>query len=243
MDQKQWYGKEGDSALPGASKSSGDGMNQLPVVPPQAPYYDAKYPQTNAGNLHPLEQPSSSPYPPQPHHLQATTRTLHLYYEDWKMTSVRILDSDNVTELFNAESHLRKPHINVKIAATGATLGTATFHYTTCRIDTLVRDTPIELRPWGTFGRKGHRFPSRALGGAFLRWKNDKHGLDLLCLDEQDVTVARFHFNNWSFSKCGRLEFVGPLAGAHDDQGIMEEILVTGLAMAQYYLASRASGG
>lgn len=239
MDQKQWYGKEGGSALPG------DGMNNSPAGPaappsPPPPYsHDTRHPQSNADNTHPVEQASSSPYPPQPHHLQAITRTLHVYYENWKMSSVRILDSDNATEIYNAESHMRKPNLIVKIAATGATLGTATFHLTTSRIDTQVRDTPIALQTWGILGRKGHRFPSAALGGAFLRWKYDKHmSLDLFCVDEHDVVVARFHFSNWSLSKCGRLELVGPLASGNDGGGVMEEVLVTGLAMAQYVLTT-----
>lgn len=158
------------------------------------------------------------------------------------MSSMRVLDNDNATELYHAESHIRKPHLNVKSAATGISLGTATFHCMSSRIDILVRGTPMTLEPCGTWGRKGHQFPSVALGGnTFLRWKHDKHDQDLSCVDEQDVILARFHFSNWSLTKVGKLELVGPMANDYREGGLMEEVLVTGLAMVQHAMTNKAA--
>jgi hypothetical protein len=70
-----------------------------------------------------------------------------------------------------------------------------------------------------------------------MRWKSQSHNLDLVCLDEREVPIARLHFSNWSMYECGKLELIGPMA--NDSGAVMEEIIVTGLAMAEYVLAIR----
>jgi hypothetical protein len=60
------------------------------------------------------------------------------------------------------------------------------------------------------------------------------HKLDLVCVDERDVAVARFCFANWSLRKCGMLEMFGREV---ESEGV-EELLVTGLAVVQYTLAA-----
>jgi hypothetical protein len=61
------------------------------------------------------------------------------------------------------------------------------------------------------------------------------HKLDLVCVDERDVAVARFCFANWSLRKCGMLEMFGREV---ESEGVEEELLVTGLAVVQYTLAA-----
>jgi hypothetical protein len=80
-------------------------------------------------------------------------------------------------------------------------------------------------------------YSSPAGGSASMRWKSQGHNLDLVCLDEREVPIARLHFSNWSMYKCGKLELIGPMA--NDGGSVMEEIIVTGLAMAEYALAIR----
>ena len=60
------------------------------------------------------------------------------------------------------------------------------------------------------------------------------HKLDLLCVDERDVAVARFCFANWSLRKCGILEMFGREVESED---VAEQLLVTGSAVVQYTLA------
>ena len=129
--------------------------------------------------------------------------------------------------------------MTIATASTGATLGTATFHAHTLRIDTTVRDNAIALQPHKFLGWKGHKFSSNVLNGQVLRWKYTKCSLDIVCVDERDVAVARFHFANWSVKKCGRLELIGSVA--NENEGLMEEVMVTGLAMAEYVLATWSS--
>lgn len=71
-----------------------------------------------------------------------------------------------------------------------------------------------------------------------MTWKYRKGGFDLPCVDENGVTIAVFHFQAWSMQ--GRFELVGPVA--NDGGRVMEEVLVTGLAFAQFVMAMYQSG-
>jgi hypothetical protein len=147
------------------------------------------------------------------------------------------MDTDNMTELFKVKLQLKKPHLGIASARTGATMGTVTYHSLTSRIDTTLHGSPISMTPCGILGRKGHVYSSPARGNANMRWKLQSHNLDLVCLDEREVPITRFHFSNWSMYKCGKLELIGPTA--NDGGAVMEKIIVTGLAMAEYVLAMR----
>lgn len=238
MEEPHRDGKIADSALLEECKPSEE-IAYLEAIPP--PYAQEKHSAPcDVQNARPGGATSAPAYPPQPYHAQAATRTLHIYYEDWKVSGVRIMDTDNMTELFKVKLQLKKPHLSIASARTGATMGTATYHSgasLTSRIDATVRGSPISMTPCGILGRKGHVYSSPARGSANMRWKSQSYKFDLVCLDEREVPVARFHFSNWSMYKCGKLELIG--STANDGGAVMEEIIVTGLAMAEYVLATR----
>jgi hypothetical protein len=236
MKQTNWDDKTGDSALLEECKPSEEYTASLKAIPPPDPQEKHSAPE-DVQNARLGGVTSASPYLLQPHHVQATTRTLHIYYDDWKVSSVRIMDTDKRVELFKVKLQLKKPHLSIASARTGTTIGTATYHSFTSRIDITVHGSPISMTPCGTLGRKGHEYSSPARGSANMRWKYQNHNLDLVCLDEREVPIARFHFSNWSMYKCGKLELIGPTG--NEDGAVMEEIIVTGLAIAEYVLTMR----
>jgi hypothetical protein len=145
----------------------------LEAIPPPYPQkkHSAPY---DFQNARPGGTTSAPAYPPQPYHTQATTRTLHIYYEDWKVSGVRIMDTDKVTELFKVKLQLKKPHLSIASARTGAIMGTATYHSFTSRIDTTVRGSPISILHDALWDSREKR--SYVL---FPRWWEREHEMEI----------------------------------------------------------------
>lgn len=51
---------------------------------------------------------------------------------------------------------------------------------------------------------------------------------DFVCVDDQQMPVAKFSANAWGMTKIGKIEFMGPKA---DDRAAQEEIMVTGITL------------
>ncbi|KAJ5500259.1 hypothetical protein LT330_002264 [Penicillium expansum] len=51
---------------------------------------------------------------------------------------------------------------------------------------------------------------------------------DFVCVDEEQMPVAKFSANAWGVTKIGKIEFMGPKA---DDRAAQEEIMVTGITL------------
>jgi hypothetical protein len=51
---------------------------------------------------------------------------------------------------------------------------------------------------------------------------------DFICVDENQIPVARFSANQWGFTKIGKIEFDGPMAHS---QAAQEEIFVVGITL------------
>lgn len=225
-----------------AFKDFSEPAQEAAVIPPP-PYPQTQPPIYN--NIQPPLQPAqphgeatSSAYPPQPHHTQSPPRVLHVWFDKWHVNPIRVLDSDNATALYTVRLKATKPHLRVRAASstTGiTTIGTVSFHNLSSRIDATVHDASMTLNSRGIL-KSGHTYSSPALGGACLTWKRQHHSLDLVCLDEREAPVARFCFSNWSWSKGGRLELLGPdvASGA-----AMEEMVVTGMAMMENFMVMR----
>ena len=230
MDRPSWLGSLGYLMLE-ESKAS-EAILPCPVTPPP-PYSQINSPTPDHVPEYEISSMTNiSAHSPQPHHVRAPTRMLHVSGD--KSSGWRVLDNDRVTELFKAKSNLRKPHLRVTSSATGCTLGAATFDSRSERIDTIVRGSQFSMMPCGTPGRKAYIYSSPAHRGAKVTWKTQGHSLDLLCLDERDVVIARFCFDESSTHKCGKLELIGPTANGNS--ALTEEVIATALAMAQSVL-------
>jgi hypothetical protein len=204
------YGESNSQAAPPPSYSGS--QSQIPVDNRSAPSYE------------------TSAYPPLPHHTQAPSLTLNIKYESWRKSKIQVLAADNTTILYAINLGMRKPHMTIRSASSDATLGTVAFHSLTNRIDTTVNGSSIPLTSAGVL-KNGHKWTSPARGNVEFIWKSKLRNLDLTCVDERGVPIARFKFPNWSLRKVGTFEMLGPDVA----QGaIMEELLVTGMAMVEY---------
>ncbi|KAJ5834552.1 hypothetical protein N7447_000578 [Penicillium robsamsonii] len=63
-----------------------------------------------------------------------------------------------------------------------------------------------------------------------MTWTSDAGftNWDFVCVDEQQMPVAKFTANCWGITKIGKIEFSGPKA---DDRAMQEEIMVTGITL------------
>ena len=226
-DTKEGDDKE-DKILGKALVDSGDhGAHQMAEPPPS-------YPQAQGQALvevHPPEDPTASAYPPQPHHTQAPFRTLHIMYESWRLDGIRILETDRSTLLYTLKRHLRTPHLTLESASSAATVATAILHFRTSRVDITVNEAAISMTSRG-FWQDSYKWSSPALKGATVTWRCSNSNLDLVCVDEQEIAIARFRYSSWSLKKCGSFEILGPNAGTTQ---LTEEMLVTGLALLVLY--------
>lgn len=221
-------------------KTSQDPRNQVPNLvaePPSSSPQIQDHGSVDIEGSGSSENRSTSEVSPSPHHAPKSSRTLHVRYEGWPIDRVRVLDDDNSTILYTVQLQMRKPHITINSVATGAAMGTVIFHSLTTRIDTTVHSSPIILTAGGLL-KNSYTYSSPALGGGKLTWKTRNFKLDLICMDEQNMPIARFVFNNWSLRKCGTFEMIGP---GLDRVDVMEETLVTGLALVEYVLTLRLS--
>ncbi|KAL8718840.1 MAG: hypothetical protein Q9181_008144 [Wetmoreana brouardii] len=152
------------------------------------------------------------------------------------MNRAHILDTDKTTRLYSLKFRMIKPHMIIESVSTGATVATVVYHSLSSRIDTTLHGHPVTLTSAGLLKSK-YTWSSPALGGATMTWNAKSFtGLDLDCLDEQGILIARYLFSNWSMTKCGTLELLGPRA-THGP--VTEELLVTGLALVVYVLTLR----
>ncbi|KAG6999551.1 hypothetical protein G7Y79_00034g069740 [Physcia stellaris] len=165
------------------------------------------------------------------------SRTLHCVTDGLSLTSARVLDTDKSTLAYSIKYRLRKAHLSLVCATTGVTVGTVSYHCRTTRIDITVRDTPLSLTSTGMFSC-GYSFESPALGGQMMKWKTQKRwGTDLVCVDERGEVLARYVFSRFSLRKCGRLE----LFVDGGDEKLVDEVLVSGLAVVEWAVMTRQS--
>ena len=226
MDRVSWLGSLGYLMLE-ESKAS-EAILPYSVTPPP-PYSQTNSPTPDYVPEYDISNKTKIPAgSPQPHHIRAPSCTLHVSGD--KSNGWHVLDNDEVTELFKAKSSLGKPHLRVTSSATGNILGTATFNSRSERIDAIVRGSQLSMIPCGTVGRKGYIYSSPAHCGAKVTWATQGHNSDLLCLDEHDVVIARFRFNESTMHNCGKLEIRSPTAS--NKRLLEEEIVVTALAIA-----------
>ncbi len=125
--------------------------------------------------------------------------------------------------------------MSIPHASTTTTIGTLTFRALTTRIDSTVHKSPIALTAHGIL-KPSYTWSSPAQRGVAMTWKGGKSSFELLCLDGDEVAVARFLFSRWSVKKCGSLEILDTEA---EGGGFMDVIVVTGLALVENVLALR----
>jgi len=110
---------------------------------------------------------------------------------------------------------------------------TGTLHPISINADCEIRGKPIELTAMKRFKTEyQHISPTYSDTGnpvamtwtsssSFTKW-------DFICLDPQQLPVAKYSANIWALQKVGDIEFLGPSAA---NEAFREEIVVTGLTL------------
>ncbi|PWY95417.1 hypothetical protein BO94DRAFT_226842 [Aspergillus sclerotioniger CBS 115572] len=160
-----------------------------------------------------------------------TTRSLNVDFTSWTGKHLEVTEGD--TLVYSADLNLRKPHMVFQATGSARLPATVSFHAFTRAIDIDINGRQIPFKPRGTFEYEVP-FDSPTVGSVFT-WRNP-HSMkpwDLECRDEQGTVVARFiPSTSWSRTKAGRLELDGLLGSGP----IIDEVVVTGLALAYYII-------
>ncbi|MCJ1224428.1 hypothetical protein MMC12_001073 [Toensbergia leucococca] len=172
-----------------------------------------------------------------PTHYQ--TRLFHIYHTDILNRSHQVLDSDKVTPLYTYTTRQSalfntRPQLEIfRGASSTDCIATGMFHMGYVELHIHGRDVPLSRN--GIFSYT-HVFDSSGMGK--LDWARDSvFGSDMTLSDESKQTVARFHNAAYSVRKEGKLEIMGGDIGSV----IIDEIVVTGLAMVEWERRQRRS--
>jgi hypothetical protein len=74
-----------------------------------------------------------------------------------------------------------------------------------------------------------------------MTWQSRSKGRDfnLVCLDDKAIAVAQISIGSWSITKAGTIELVGERVTRKGP--LMDEIILTGLAMMQQRMVRQAA--
>ena len=182
--------------------------------------------------LIPRYAPSESSATSQPFE---TPRVLYIHHLGLTRRRAHILDSDKRTVLYRIRANRvglfsSKPHIIVHSGVTHRVIGTVRFHRMSTVIDLELHHRTILLLKLGSF-TTAHRFESPA-SRSLLKWRRDgpSSGADLVCIDRQQVQIARFERSKRARRKDGKFMISPGVEGRW-----LDEVVVSGLAMAQYH--------
>ncbi|KAA8568881.1 hypothetical protein EYC84_007860 [Monilinia fructicola] len=134
-----------------------------------------------------------------------------------------------------------KPNLVFKSALDDSTLGTGTLHPISIDADCSVRGRPIKIKALKRFKTEythlSHTFSSSSSDPhtdrppVQMTWTSSSgwKTWDFICLDEQQMPVAKFSANTMSLRNVGRVEFLGPTLMANE--AFREEIVVVGMTL------------
>ncbi|KAL4803087.1 hypothetical protein BDV18DRAFT_145104 [Aspergillus unguis] len=146
--------------------------------------------------------------------------------------------------VYSADLKSRKPHMIFQSNGTAHLPATVKFHNFSRAIDVSIHgeEMPMAAKCW-TFKHE-YSFTSHAVSGKSFFWRKASwRYLHLQCVDESGTVFATFRSHkSWSGKKAGRLEIMP--AAAEGGQGLVDELVVTGLADVYYQMmqAMAASG-
>ncbi|KAL8682711.1 MAG: hypothetical protein Q9224_006751, partial [Gallowayella concinna] len=126
------------------------------------------------------------------------------------------------------------PHIIVKSATSDATVGSGTLQAVSINAKFQVqgrKGTLKALKRWQTaYTHLSYALADNPDSPTVVTWASSSgfKTWDFICLDEQQMPVAKFSANWWSLKKIGKIEFLGPKANS---TALRDEIVVTGLTL------------
>ncbi|CAL5871867.1 uncharacterized protein PFLUO_LOCUS6121 [Penicillium psychrofluorescens] len=128
---------------------------------------------------------------------------------------------------------IRSPHLTFKSGESDTTVGTGTLHAIGISPDYELhgfKDTIKAQKRFKTaYTHQSHAY-SVTDSPVTMTWSSNC-GLktwDFVCMDENQIAVAKFSANMWAVKKAGQIEFLGPKA---NDPAVRDEIVVTGVTL------------
>jgi hypothetical protein len=128
---------------------------------------------------------------------------------------------------------VKAPHLIFKSATDDSAIGAGTFHTVSINADYEVHARKGTLKAQKRF-KTEYTYRSRAFSDndspVTMTWTSSSgfKTWDFVCMDEQQIPVAKFSANLWAIKKVGRIEFLGLKA---DSDAVRDEIVVTGLTL------------
>ncbi|KAL8917345.1 MAG: hypothetical protein Q9208_008015 [Pyrenodesmia sp. 3 TL-2023] len=127
----------------------------------------------------------------------------------------------------------KSPSMIVKSASSDTTIGTGTLHAISINANYTIHGRKGKLKAlkrWRT--EYTHLSEAYATGSspATMRWTSSSSfkTWDFICLDEQQMPVAKFSANWWGITNTANIEFMGPKATS---EAARDEIVVTGMTL------------
>ncbi|KAL8646988.1 MAG: hypothetical protein Q9210_005823 [Variospora velana] len=186
------------------------------------------------------KQPSHQQQQP----LQSSTLQVDFTWRKWQARITSISDPSQPIYIVDYRG-IKAPHIIVKTPDSSTTIGTGTLHPISIHADYEIHGRKGKLkalRRWRT--KYTHLSPAFANAPdssslATMTWTSSSNfkTWDFICLDEQQIAVAKFSANMWGLKKLGMVEFLTPTAVS---EAARDEIVVTGLTLA-YCMILRTS--
>lgn len=179
---------------------------------------------------------------PQSDNAQEGTRTLKIDFTGWAQRHIQITEvGPEGSVLYSIDTHLLKPHMVFKRGLTEEVIATVDLPSFRWRIKTCVHGQDITLFMKVKMGLKTgiHQettFESPALGSTTLTWRSHSYFrlFDFECLDEKSLPLAKCTPTaSWNGKQGGQFDLYGTSASSGD---AMDELVVTGLALAYYNL-------
>jgi hypothetical protein len=170
--------------------------------------------------------------------------TLEVRFDNWKWRKAAIVNPHEGNGLYRIECHLRSPQITIHslddTSLPNTPIGDATFHTLSSRIDIRLHEHQIILSSSGLW-KDAYTYTSPTLRGMKMTWQSRSKGRDfnLVCLDDKAIAVAQISIGSWSITKAGTIELVGERVTRKGP--LMDEIILTGLAMMQQRMVRQAA--
>ncbi|KAI4230679.1 MAG: hypothetical protein L6R40_007977 [Gallowayella cf. fulva] len=150
----------------------------------------------------------------------------------WRKWNAYISNPSDPIYIVNYQC-IKSPHLTIKSVNSDETIGTGTLHPISINAKFQVHGrngTLKALKRWKTSYTHLSYAYSDSSDPVTMTWTSESgfKTWDFICLDDQQMPVAKFSANWWTLKKVGKIEFLGPKATS---TAVREEIVVTGLTL------------
>ncbi|KAI4091228.1 MAG: hypothetical protein LQ348_005832 [Seirophora lacunosa] len=176
--------------------------------------------------------------------LQSSKLQVDFTWRKWQARITSISDPSQPLYIVDYQG-IKSPHIIVKTPDSSTTIGTGTLHPISIHADYEIHGRKGKLKAlkrWRTkYTHLSHAFATSPDSSslAAMTWTSSSNfkNWDFICLNEQQIAVAKFSANMWGLKKIGMVEFLTPTAVS---EAARDEIVVIGMTLA-YTMILRTS--